>query len=99
MTPRLIVLGLAAGALLAGCGKMGNLDRPAPMFSKDSTTAGSEAANRRATDPDTGPDTVSIRDRNTDPAPPRSLPIEGAGQDPFAVAPQGALPDPYARQR
>ena len=34
-----------------------------------------------------------------DPAPPRTLPIPGAPNDPNKLPPQGALPDPYANPR
>ena len=44
-------------------------------------------------------DTIDPRDRTTDPAPPRTLPIEGAPRDPGRSGPQGALPNPYANPR
>ena len=94
-----MILGMVAAGLLAGCGKMGDLERPSPMFRKESSTDGSDTAKRHASDHDIGPNTQDPRDRNSDPAPARSIPIEGQAPDPFAVAPQGALPDPYARQR
>jgi hypothetical protein len=99
MNARPLILGLVAAGLLAGCGKMGDLERPSPMFRKESSTDGSDSAMRRASDKDIGPDTQDPRDRYSDPAPPRTLPIDGQASDPFAVAPQGALPDPYARSR
>ncbi|HQT55974.1 MAG TPA: hypothetical protein PKX06_21210, partial [Phenylobacterium sp.] len=42
--------------------------------------------------------TVDPRDRNSDPAPQRTEPIESTN-DPMASGPQGAIPDPYARPR
>jgi hypothetical protein len=98
MSRRLIALSgaliLAAG--LAGCGKVGTPERPGPLFGaeRNSTRAADDA--QRQQDPTRPVDTVDPRDRSTDPAPPRTLPIPGQGQDPFAVAPQGVLPDPYA---
>jgi hypothetical protein len=91
---KLAVLGavgvIAAG--LAGCGKLGDLERPGPIFGS------------RKSDADAGPSpsptvrTIDPRDRNSDPAPSRSTPIEGT-VNPAGTAPQGALEDPYARPR
>jgi hypothetical protein len=98
MTYRMIALVALAGAVaLGGCGKMGELERPGPAWNKSSSTSGADSAQRRAQDPDTAPDTIDPRDRTTDPAPPRTLPLVGTGQDPFAAPPQGSLPDPYNR--
>ncbi|MBJ7412214.1 MAG: hypothetical protein JHD15_17875, partial [Phenylobacterium sp.] len=44
-------------------------------------------------------DTVDPRDRSTDPAPPRTLPIPGTNRGPGQVAPPSALPDPYSNPR
>ena len=41
-------------------------------------------------------DTIDPRDRSTDPAPPRTLPIPGTNPSPGDLPPQTALPDPYA---
>ncbi len=77
MTGRSLILLTAAALALAGCGRMGDLERPAPR---------GEVA--------TAPlDKIT---RDNDPAPPRTLPLPGGPSDPGAVAPQGALPDPYA---
>ena len=90
----------ALAALLAGCGKMGALERPGPLFGNESaTTRDADAANRQAQDPSRPVDTVDPRQRAADPAPPRTLPIPGQGSDPGRTAPQGALPDPYANPR
>lgn len=85
-------LALGAGAGLAGCGKLGALERPGPMF------GGPAAANqpRQQQDPNRPVQTIDPRDENATPAPPRTLPIPGSGSNPTAVAPPGALPDPYA---
>lgn len=95
--PMLICIG--AAGLLSACGKVGDLERPSPMFRKESSTDGSDSAQRRASDQDIGPDTQDPRDRYSDPAPARTLPIEGSERGPGGVAPAGALPDPYARPR
>jgi hypothetical protein len=82
---------LALGAGLSGCGKLGRLERPGPMMG-------------RASGADAGPEpvptvrTVDPRDRNSDPAPPRTNPID-TSSDPGGTSPQGALEDPYARPR
>ena len=92
---KLAVLGaiglLCAG--LSGCGKLGDLERPGPIFGKAAKS-----------DADAGPTpsrtvrTIDPRDRNSDPAPSRSTPIEGT-VNPAGTAPQGVLEDPYARPR
>ncbi|MCC7268049.1 MAG: hypothetical protein IT546_12030 [Caulobacteraceae bacterium] len=104
MNARPLILGpmlfcIGAAGLLSACGKVGDLERPSPMFRKESSTDGSDSAMRRASDKDIGPDTLDPRDRYSDPAPPRTLPIEGSDRGPGGVAPAGALPDPYARPR
>ncbi|ODT85930.1 hypothetical protein [Phenylobacterium sp. SCN 70-31] len=88
---------LAAG--LAGCGKVGQLERPGPLFGaeRNSTRAADDA--QRQQDPSRPVDTVDPRDRSTDPAPPRTLPIPGTNTGPGGLPPQGALPDPYANPR
>jgi hypothetical protein len=92
-------LGLAA--LVSGCGKTGQLERPGPLFGNESsTTKDADDANRQSQDPSRPVNTVDPRQRSTDPAPPRTLPIEGqSSANPGQTAPQGALPDPYANPR
>ncbi|MBA4010590.1 MAG: hypothetical protein C0481_01865 [Phenylobacterium sp.] len=87
----LAMIALIGAAALAGCGKMGELERPGPMFGKGS---GADAG----ADPTRAVRTVDPRTRDDRPAPPRTLPIDSA-QNPTASAPQGALPDPYANPR
>lgn len=91
------ILALSAG--LAGCGKVGQLDRPGPLFGaeRNSTRAADDA--QRQQDPSRPVDTVDPRDRSTDPAPPRTLRIPGSGPSATDVAPATALPDPYANPR
>jgi len=84
---------------LAACGKTGPLDRPGPLFGAErATTADADEAQRQAQDPNRPVDTVDPRQRDVDPAPPRSVRIEGT-PDPNRPAPQGAIPDPYANPR
>ncbi|HEV7383773.1 MAG TPA: hypothetical protein VGN89_02760 [Phenylobacterium sp.] len=91
---------LILGAPLGACGKLGELEKPGPLSGQGrSTTRQADEAVRQATDPQRPADTVDSRDVFTDPAPPRTLPIEGTGPDPTKSAPQGALPDPYANPR
>jgi hypothetical protein len=89
------IAALVAAAALAGCGKMGALERPGPMRGAGS---GADAG----ADPGRAIRTVDPRRRNDQapdtPLPPRTAPIDSA-QDPFKSAPQGALPDPFARPR
>jgi hypothetical protein len=102
MTPRILALtaALAAGAFVSACGKMGQLEKPGPLFGQErSTTKDADERQRQAQDPNRPVDTVDPRDRTTDPAPPRTLPIPGQGQDPTRSQPPGALPDPYANPR
>jgi len=80
MSARSITLMLAATLALAACGRMGDLEQPAPR---------GEVA--------TAP--VDKVTRDNDPAPPRTLPIEGGPSDPSRSAPSGVLPDPYADPR
>jgi hypothetical protein len=76
---------LAAGGL-AACGKLGALERPGPVFGKGGGDAGAE--------PIRSIRTVDPRDRNSDPSPSRSEPIESTN-NPTAGGPQTAMPDPY----
>lgn len=91
---------IAAGAALAGCGKMGELQKPGMMNGQGrSTTRAADEQTRQSQDPSRPVNTVDPRDQTTDPAPPRTIPIPSSGNDPTRPAPQGALPDPYANPR
>ena len=85
------ILALSGG--LAGCGKLGDLERPGPMFGH---AAASPAQRRQQQDPNRPVQTIDPRDQSGVPAPPRTLPIPGQSPDPTASGPPGALPDPYA---
>ena len=91
---------LACATALSGCGKMGELERPGPLFgSGRNTTRGADEAERQAQDPTRPVNTVDPRERSADPAPSRTIPIDGTSPSPTGSAPQGALPDPYANPR
>ena len=90
-------LALAAG--LGGCGKVGQLDRPGPLFGAErNTTKDADDAVRKG-DPTRPVDTVDPRDRSTDPAPPRTLPIPGTNPSATDAPPPSALPNPSSNPR
>lgn len=110
MTPRLTFLALAAAGLaLAGCGRTGELERPAPMFGPPAAASASAqsslTAEQRAkmdaersggADTETPQSVQELRRmQGGDINPPRSQPIGGANPDPNGAAPPGVLPDPY----
>jgi hypothetical protein len=103
MSLRHLILAAAALAItapLSACGKMGELERPGPLNGAGrATTRQADEKERQATDTSRPVDTVDARDRAIDPAPPRTLPIPGGPNDPNALPPRGALPDPYANPR
>ncbi|WP_091743071.1 hypothetical protein [Phenylobacterium immobile] len=89
----LIVAGLLSTSAIAGCGKMGQLERPGPLFGR--TPTAESAAATPAEDVETVR-TIDPRDRrNVQPnLPVRTDPIQNT-RDPTGKAPQGALPDPF----
>jgi hypothetical protein len=94
------VAAIAATLVLAGCGKQGALERPGPLFGAGrNTTKQADEAQRQASDPSRPVNTIDPRDSTSDPAPSRTIPMEGTAPNPFQTAPQGALPDPYANPR
>lgn len=104
MTGKTLALSLLlAGAALAGCGKMGDLDPPGTtgttMNARSDATATGQNRDDNG-DPNQGSENPVNRqspiNREVDPAPPRTLPIDGGPSDPAKMAPPGALPDPYA---
>lgn len=91
----LAILIFAAG--LAGCGKVGQLERPGPLFGQAHDGAKPEGpADRDAQDPSRPLETVDPRDRSTDNSPSRTLRIPGVGPSATDAGPPGVLPDPYA---
>ena len=109
-TTHLLIASTALAALaLAGCGKQGNLDRPAPLIGarakaqyRAERAAAARGAGEASTDSSatsqTNGDYSQDRDGAKDPAlrPLRSDPIPGATTDPFGGRTGGVLPDPYA---
>jgi hypothetical protein len=99
LTPaRALTLAGAAAlcALVAGCGKTGELERPAPIFGRASTTAPPPTGDNDATRPVR---TIDPREGLDNPGPSRTIEIPGQSPNPIAPGPQGALPDPYANPR
>lgn len=91
---------LLFGAPLAACGKLGELQKPSALNGAGrATDTQATEQQRQAQDPSRPVDTVDPRDRTIDPAPPRTLPIQGSGLNPDASQVQGALPNPYANPR
>jgi hypothetical protein len=102
MSLRTLVRAAAAlvilGAPLCACGKLGDLQKPGPLNGAGrATDRQAEEQRRQAQDPQRPVDTIDPRDRTTDPAPPRTLPIDGSGQN--RPPPPGALPNPYDNPR
>jgi predicted small lipoprotein YifL len=98
-TFRVWAAALAVAAPLAACGKMGQLERPGPLFGKAPTAAESKEI-REVNRQDVPPiETIDRRDPYSDldlpPLPERVAPIEGT-YGPNALPPPGALPNPYA---
>jgi hypothetical protein len=94
---------LAAGAAgLCGCGKVGTLDQPAPLYgekAKADYQARKEAAAAAKAKPTAQPDVIHPDrpyDPEADPSPTRSLPVPGQPTLPNAPPPPGVLPDPLA---
>lgn len=90
-----LLLALAGTFAISACGKTGGLERPPPLWGDPAT--GEVVAPRPS--PSKPVDTVDPRVRATNPAPARTLPIEGTAPNPTSSGPQGALPDPYANPR
>ena len=104
MSLRTLIRAAAALAVvaapLAACGKLGELEKPGPLNGAGrSTDRQADEQQRQAQDPQRPVDTIDPRDRSTDPAPPRTLPIPGTNPDPSRSGPPGALPDPYSNPR
>ena len=86
---------VALAATLAGCGKTGELQRPGPA----TRAAGPGQRGPASQDPTRPVNTVDPRDEINNPAPSRSVPIQGQAPDPTRPGPQGSLPDPYRNPR
>jgi hypothetical protein len=91
---------ITATLALSACGKVGQLERPGPLFGAErNTTQDADKAQRTAQDPSKPVDTVDPRDRSTDPAPPRTLPIQGTSPSPTSLPPPGVIPQVYNNPR
>ena len=100
----LLLTGAAlAGLGLAGCGKTGLLEQPAPMFGAQAKSdyaaakqADADAKARQAAAKKAQQNTAIVDDPDSQPAPqgPYNPPNPAHLSDPFAPAPQGALPSP-----
>ena len=87
------VVALSAG--LSACGKMGDLERPGPIFGHGAPQQ-PVMQRRQQQDPNRPVQTVDPRDESATPAPPRTLPIPGQSPNPLGGPPNPtALPDPY----
>jgi hypothetical protein len=93
MTPRLLPLAALAALALAGCGKMGDLERPGPLFGGPKAEAG-----KAAPTPPAPVSTVDRRDRDTstDLAPIRDAQVPGSAQNPQSGGAVSNHPDPNA---
>ncbi len=101
--PLILTLVIAAGAGLAGCGKTGILEQPAPMFGdqakaqyaaqKKEEADAKARANAARKAQQSGP---IVDDPDSQPAPngPYAPPNPSHLSDPFAQGPQGSLPTP-----
>ena len=103
MTPRVLFAALCATSLvLAGCGKAGELEQPAPLFGAkakadyDAKKRAEADARAKAKKDNSEPTTPNIPDPNHPPLTqaPYATAIPGAGSGPFGSAPPGALPSP-----
>lgn len=103
MTRAFVLLAVAGSCILGGCGKVGTLDQPAPLFGEKAKAryqaqkaAAAAAARSRGDDDQIEALPGDKRyDPNADPGPSRALPIPGAHATPNGAPPEGVLPDPY----
>jgi len=98
----LIFIG-GGGAALGGCGKVGPLDQPAPLYGEkakaqyEARKEAAAAAKAKAKQEDQ-PDSITPDrpyDPNADPGPQRSMPVPGQPALPNAPSTPGVLPDPF----
>ncbi len=91
-------LALVLAAPLAGCGKMGALERPGPLFGKTETPAEAKEIGEVKREEEPPIETIDRRDPDLAPRPQRAAPIDGT-DGPNAQPPPGALPNPYANPK
>ena len=99
--PLMITAALTAALALAGCGKTGQLERPAPLFGEKAKAdykaeKVKEAADRAARADARNNSTVTTPDDPNRPLTqaPYAPAIPGGPSDPYGHGPQGALPGP-----
>ncbi len=95
----------AATALLAGCGRVGALDQPAPLYGEKAkaeyqahkaAVAAAARAQKDDGEPEPlAPDTPGLNAADSAPATLREQPAPGSHPAPNGPAPRGVLPDPY----
>jgi hypothetical protein len=97
----MLLLAAVTAFALSGCGKEGELERGAPLFGAKRAQYEADqraaAAKARENENATGPGAQAPGQAAPAVEPPRSAPMPGAKSDPNPSAPQGVLPDPYAR--
>ena len=100
----MVGLVFVAAVGLSACGKVGTLDKPAPLYgekAKAQYQADKAAAAAAKAQKDDGPPDPIKPDRTynpyADPGPQRAQPIPGQNPSPSGEAPPGVLPDPFAR--
>lgn len=94
-----VALAALIAAPLAACGKQGDLERPVPRNARAATAADPANATSAAANEGAAPGSVRSPEqvtRDNNPAPPRTVPIEGTRPDPAGGRPPGGLPDPYS---
>jgi hypothetical protein len=102
MNRPLTLFAICAAAGLAGCAKVGTLDRPAPLFgdkAKAQYRAEEQAAAKAKADEATRKKAEDLpSDTGDNPVIPtlRNQPVEGAKPSPFGTPPPpGPMPDPF----
>lgn len=104
MTRAVFILAAVAAVALTGCGKVGSLEQPAPLYGEKAKAdyqarkAAAAAARDSADKGEIEPLPTDKRDDpNADPGPARFLPVPGESPPPNAPGPPGVLPDPFNR--
>jgi predicted small lipoprotein YifL len=102
MTRSMLISTLATAFALAACGKVGVLERPAPLYGAkakaDYNASGQAAADRAQERKDQDQIERLPREKrydpNADPSSSRLVPVTGEPPAPNAPSPPGVLPDP-----
>ena len=104
-TPPLLLAAAAFALALTGCGKVGSLEQPAPLYGEKAKAAyqARKAAEAAAARDNKEPGEIEPLpadkryDPNADPGPARFQPVPGESTAPNAPGPPGVLPDPFNR--